>query len=223
MKKCKYCRSEIDDKAKICPICKKRQPAKVGTVGKVLILIPCIFLLGFGIIMIIALNSDSTEGFTDSNRDYIAGLFADGKYIDAIKCCNKAIENEPSAEEAVKSFMAEQISAYQHITAVDLINAYEANEVNADQLYGGKPIVLTGTVGDIGIMRSLLGSEENSVLLYSNINLRAAQLSFLDDQEDAVAKLQKGDTVTVLGRCSGEGSNILVENIFVIDCIVLDN
>jgi hypothetical protein len=29
MKKCKYCKSEIDDKAKICPHCKKKQGPKV--------------------------------------------------------------------------------------------------------------------------------------------------------------------------------------------------
>ncbi len=43
MKKCKHCQSEIDDKAKICPNCKKKQ----GSVGKtVLIVVGVIVALG---------------------------------------------------------------------------------------------------------------------------------------------------------------------------------
>ncbi len=43
MKKCKHCQSEIDDKAKICPNCKKKQ----GSIGKtVLIIVGVIVALG---------------------------------------------------------------------------------------------------------------------------------------------------------------------------------
>lgn len=43
MKKCKHCQTEIDDKAKICPNCKKKQ----GSVGKtVLIVVGVIVALG---------------------------------------------------------------------------------------------------------------------------------------------------------------------------------
>lgn len=43
MKKCKHCQSEIDDKAKICPNCKKKQ----GGVGKtILIVVGVIVALG---------------------------------------------------------------------------------------------------------------------------------------------------------------------------------
>lgn len=39
MKKCKYCMSEIDDKAKICPHCGKRQKRSV-----IKTILSCIFL-----------------------------------------------------------------------------------------------------------------------------------------------------------------------------------
>lgn len=34
MKLCKYCRSEIDEKAKVCPHCQRKQKSLLGTVGK---------------------------------------------------------------------------------------------------------------------------------------------------------------------------------------------
>ena len=51
MKKCKYCKSEIDSKAKVCPNCTKKQ----GMPGWLIVII---FLILFGII--IANNSDNT-------------------------------------------------------------------------------------------------------------------------------------------------------------------
>ncbi len=52
MKKCKYCKSEIDAKAKICPNCKKKQGPKIGLI---------IFLAIVGIIAIGAIVSGNEE------------------------------------------------------------------------------------------------------------------------------------------------------------------
>ena len=43
MKKCKYCQSEIDDKAKICPVCKKKQN-KIPLFFRLLIGIPVLII-----------------------------------------------------------------------------------------------------------------------------------------------------------------------------------
>lgn len=51
MKKCKYCQSEIDDKAKICPHCQKRQKGMGGVI-----------LLG--IIVVIIVIAIATSGGT---------------------------------------------------------------------------------------------------------------------------------------------------------------
>ncbi len=45
MKKCKYCKTEIDDKAKICPHCRKKQSGGCGTVLLVLLFIFLAFIL----------------------------------------------------------------------------------------------------------------------------------------------------------------------------------
>lgn len=44
MKKCKYCKTEIDAKAKICPNCKKKQGPKIGLI--IFIIIIAIFIIG---------------------------------------------------------------------------------------------------------------------------------------------------------------------------------
>lgn len=78
MKKCKYCKTEIDDKAKICPNCKKKQGPKIGLI---------IFLIIIGIFIIgLASGGDSEdtkkEKFTHNvTKQYLdnAGL---GYYIE---------------------------------------------------------------------------------------------------------------------------------------------
>lgn len=55
MKKCKYCMSEIDDKAKICPHCGKRQKRSV-----IKTILSCIFLL-FAVLVIIAIATGGSD------------------------------------------------------------------------------------------------------------------------------------------------------------------
>lgn len=45
MKKCKYCMSEIDDKAKICPHCGKKQKKKFGRVIGILLGVVVLFII----------------------------------------------------------------------------------------------------------------------------------------------------------------------------------
>ena len=44
MKKCKYCKSEIDEEAIICPVCKKNQNQK-RNMNRIIIIIGVIFII----------------------------------------------------------------------------------------------------------------------------------------------------------------------------------
>lgn len=219
MKKCKYCCSEIDDKAKICPHCGKRQPVKSVAATVFAIVLICVVVV---FVVAILLPTDESAGFTDERRAQIGKLFEDGNYKLAIDSCNDIKTQAPDDAEEVNSFIDEQIAKYVHISANELMSAYEANEVNADKTYGVAPIVVTGKVYDVGKMKTLLGSEEISVLLYTNYSFRGVQLSFLSTEEDAIAAIEKGQQLTVLGKCRGE-DGVIGNNVYLIDCIILND
>lgn len=62
MKKCKYCKSEIDEQAKICPNCRKKQKSSVGRI----ILGIIIAFLGIGVLANISGNNENQD-----NKCYI--------------------------------------------------------------------------------------------------------------------------------------------------------
>lgn len=68
MKKCKYCKSEIDSKAKICPNCRKKQGF-----SKVL----GIILIFIGIIIIAAATTDTEETETEKFGYEITSQYSD--------------------------------------------------------------------------------------------------------------------------------------------------
>lgn len=98
------------------------------------------------------------------------------------------------------------------ITANDLYSAYENNEIAAEQKYTGKLIELTGTIYDIGIDIF----DDAYIVLDCGQHLKKIQCYFEDDQLDAAAELQKGQSVTLVGICKGLTLNIVVK-----DCVVI--
>ena len=64
MKKCKYCQTEIDDKAKVCPNCRKRQSG----IGKWII----IGIVAIAIIGIVMSNKEEKERKKDFSQKEIA-------------------------------------------------------------------------------------------------------------------------------------------------------
>lgn len=62
MKKCKYCKSEIDDKARICPVCKKKQ--KHTGLG-------ILFLIIGLVLFTVVIFSDSTPAPSSSVKEII--------------------------------------------------------------------------------------------------------------------------------------------------------
>lgn len=78
------------------------------------------------------------------------------------------------------------------MTAASLAGEYDANEVRADQKYDARIIKVTGTVTEFQKGAVRLGVGNNSVDLYIN----KAEI-------DKVAELNKGDTITVVGKNFG--------------------
>ena len=89
------------------------------------------------------------------------------------------------------------------ISADDLYKAYESNEAEADKLYQGKILIVTGTVGttstpDAGIGRPAV------ILTDARQKPIVNCFGFATDEKDAIAKLKTGQKVSVKGRCMGK-------------------
>ena len=78
------------------------------------------------------------------------------------------------------------------VSARDLFSAYEANEVAAQQTYGGKPLKVTGSVQGV-----TLDFMDNPVIQLATSNEFLPVQATVDDA-DAAASISKGTTVTVL-------------------------
>lgn len=91
------------------------------------------------------------------------------------------------------------------ISARELYSAYEQNEVAADNKYKGKKLAVNGVIKDIG----------NDILDDSYITLKTGNLMgdvqcYLSKKE--VAKLSKGQLITVIGKCTGLFGNVGLKN-----------
>ena len=78
------------------------------------------------------------------------------------------------------------------IKASDLVSAYISNTFRADSNYGGKTLVVKGTITDFQENAIRLGVGNNSVDVYIKGS----------EREKAVS-LEKGTTVTIIGECYG--------------------
>jgi hypothetical protein len=97
------------------------------------------------------------------------------------------------------------------ITADDLHSAYATNEVAADQRYKGKVLAISGMVA--GVMKYGKGSAVN--LLTSN-GRGVVQCYFEENQNQLVAKLTRGQQVTIKGRCDQFFEN----TVLVLECVL---
>lgn len=145
MKQCKFCRTEIDDKAKVCPQCGRKQPSK----AKKIVLIVLIALCAIIVIAAIAGGSGSkdnpsrvtgtVETQAPENTDLVAKLSynklatetdpAAGQTSYGLQCINGTIKNTSGKQ---LSYVAVTFALYdqdgnQIGTAIDNINDLTAD------------------------------------------------------------------------------------------------
>ncbi len=84
------------------------------------------------------------------------------------------------------------------INAIDLFEAYEANEVAADELYKDKKVLIEGVVGSIG--KDITNAPYVSLEIGY---LKSVNCYFSDENNKELSKLIKGDRVQIIGKCGG--------------------
>lgn len=96
------------------------------------------------------------------------------------------------------------------VTASELYAKYEANEIQADNLYKDKLLEVSGTISNIG--KDILDSPY--VALKTNNMFGSVQCMLADSQKDKATNLSKGQSVTLTGRNSGK----TITNVLLRDC-----
>ena len=89
------------------------------------------------------------------------------------------------------------------ISAEDLYKAYESNEAEADKLYQGKILIVTGTVGTISAPAEGMGRAA-VILVDAHQKEMVNCFGFAASDKDAISKLKTGQKITVKGKCMGK-------------------
>ena len=95
------------------------------------------------------------------------------------------------------------------VRAAQLYAEYKANEIAADQKYKDKMLKVTGVVSTIG--KDILGSPYVVLTGGGEYEVWGVQCTFSSAYEPQLAKLTKGQQVSVTGKCKGYLINVLLE------------
>ena len=91
---------------------------------------------------------------------------------------------------------------------------YDANEVAADGKYKGKVLEVTGTVKEV--KKGPFGGQEVELESSRNQFLSSVDCEFPDSAQGALAKLRKGQRVSIRGKCKG----LLVGSVQLDNCVL---
>jgi len=94
------------------------------------------------------------------------------------------------------------------ISATKLYEDYKANEVAADTKYKGKMLEISGTVDDV--KKDIV--DTMYVTLKGDEYFGSVQCYFDNKYTSQLANLQKGQQLTITGKCNGLMMNVLVKN-----------
>lgn len=90
-----------------------------------------------------------------------------------------------------------------------LIKDYEDNEIAADKIYKNKRYEITGPVDNIS---EVLGSV-SVTLSNDEFAITAVRLNLKDKDKDHIAKLKKGEEITIIGTIEGKGWDVDVKDV----------
>src|SRR5581483_4475624 len=96
------------------------------------------------------------------------------------------------------------------VICTDLVRQYNANAIAADETYKGRDLLVTGAVYSVGT--DLLGNPYVTLYDGSAFTVQTVQCCFGSEARSELARLQRNDVVTVIGRCSGKMMNVVLSD-----------
>ena len=129
------------------------------------------------------------------------------------------VQDEP-AENNADNEQSAKMSEYDKMLAeavevswTTMLDDYEANPISADSTYKDKILMVTGEVSDIG--REIM---QQPYVEFEADFLKGVRLTFDKSEEDAISSLAKGDTISVIGKCTGE---LITGTVALNDCYIV--
>ncbi|HYN85435.1 MAG TPA: hypothetical protein VER32_09290 [Pyrinomonadaceae bacterium] len=102
------------------------------------------------------------------------------------------------------------------VTAAQLISAYAADELSADEVYRGRLLAVSGHVVSLG--RDLNEAAFVTLDPPETVSGVGVQCHFDRARAGSVARLKKGQLVTLVGRCDGKFGSVVLRG-----CAVPEN
>lgn len=180
-KVCKHCQSEIPKKAKVCPVCRKKQGGKLKWV---IIALVVLVIIGAAAGGGSGSSGDSENKATDRKQQTASSKNNDTK--------EKEEDPEPEPEPQIE---------YMPATVDEMMELLESNALKASDTYKGQYLEVTGklsTIDSSGKYISLVSDKDYAI--------RGVQCFIKnDEQKSQVAEMTTGDTVTVRGKIKDVG------------------
>lgn len=183
MKNCPKCSELVSVKVTICPNCghslKKYEFSWLKTVMAVLIIIGMVYIFG----MINRLDDNKSMSNTTSNR---------------------SVSREPAKVNVPN--LQERIGKAIQVTAAQLSEDYQSNEVSANQKYKDKDLIISGRIESIS---QTFGTPQ--VTLTSGRMFFGVTINLEKSQESTAANLSKGQEIKVFGVGGGNLLNVVID------------
>jgi len=95
------------------------------------------------------------------------------------------------------------------VTSKAIVSAYEANEVQADNLYRGKMVEVRGRIGEI--KKDVFNNLYVTLDTEDPYEIREVQAFFDDTMSETLAALKKGEHLSVICKVEGLMMNVIVK------------
>lgn len=188
---CEKCGQIYSGDASNCPKCFEKNKKYTPKWKRIIGIILLIFLALCGIGLLSSIFGEDDSNVTDGG--------VSSSYNEVENNANDAPEIE-----------------YIEVTANDLWNAFDENEVAAEEKYNGKPVKVTGVISEINSAGTLTSA---SILLRAdNAFIGCVQCNFNSSNAKALADLQKGQSVTITGTCG----KLSITNVMITGCEVVN-
>ena len=127
----------------------------------------------------------------------IGGTMLGGSSMSSSVATNSTTSNQQQVQPAIQ------------VSASKLMEAYKANEVAADAVYKNNKVEVTGYVNTIG--KDILDNPYIALSTGEQYAINTVQCMFSKADEASLAKVSKGQQITLSGTVSGKLGNVLVQ------------